>query len=146
MPHITFTVEPDGVIIRVVVGVTGARTAALLAAGQVPPRPVLLRGVIDTGTDVTAVASAALQQLGLVRVRRLSSHTAGGTIIANIFELSLTVPPWGHLTAALLVFDHLEVMELVQAPPNIDVLVGRDVLAQALMVYDGRRGECTLAD
>src|SRR5262249_29486287 len=109
MPHITFTIEPDGVIVRVMVGVTGKDTAALVAAGQPVPRPVLLRAAIDTGTDVTMVSSAVLNQFGLTVVSQLSSTTVGGTILANLFEVSLTVPPWGHLTAALLVFDYLEV-------------------------------------
>jgi hypothetical protein len=146
MPHATFTADPDGFILDVMVGLTGKDTVALQAAGQPVPRPVMLRGAIDSGSDVTCVNSQILKQLGLSFAARTSSQTVGGSIPANLFEVSFSNPCIGKLPAALLVLDHLQVMELVQTLQGIDVLVGRDVLRQVLFISDGPRNEFTLAD
>jgi hypothetical protein len=146
MPHATFTVDPDGFILDVMIGVTGKKLASLAAAGQALPRPVMLRGAIDTGSDVTCVNSQVLSGFGLKAVIRLSSTTVAGSVPANLFEVSFNIPCVGKLPAALLVLDHLQVMELVQTLQGIDVLIDRDVLRQMLFISDGPRDQFTLAD
>ncbi len=145
MPHVTLPVVPDGLIVEVLIGLTGKDTVALLAAGKPVLRPILLRGTIDTGSDVTCVASAILNQLGLTSILQLTSNTVGG-LHHGRSEVSFGIPRTGRLTGPLLVIEHLEVMELVQAPQGIDVLVGRDVLRQMLTIYAGPRDEFTLSD
>jgi hypothetical protein len=146
MPHVTLPIASDGFIVQVMVGLNGAGTAKLLAAGQPIPAPILLRGAIDSGTDVTCVDSQVLKRLGLSLIRQMTSTTAAGVITADLFEVSFGIPRTGSLTAPLLVLDQLIVMALVQAPPGIAVLVGRDVLGHLLMIADGPREEFTLAD
>jgi hypothetical protein len=146
MPHVTLPAVPDGLIVQVMVGLNGTGTANLLAAGKPIPTPVLLRGAIDTGTDVTCVASQVLYGFGLTPIHRVTSTTAAGVIRARLYEVSFGIPRVGRLTAPLLVLDQLVVMELAQAPAGVDVLIGRDVLRQLLMISDGPRDEFTLAD
>jgi hypothetical protein len=44
MSHITFPVDPEGMLFDVMVGLTGKDTLTLATAGQPIPRPLLLRG------------------------------------------------------------------------------------------------------
>jgi hypothetical protein len=146
MAHVTLPIDAEGYIVEVMVGLNGAGTAKLLAAGQPVPAPILLRGAIDSGTDVTCVDAQVLNRFGLSPIHQLTSTTAAGVIPANLYEVSFGIPRVGRLTAPLLVLDQLVVMELMQAPQGIAVLVGRDVLGHLLMITDGPRAEFTLAD
>jgi hypothetical protein len=140
------TVTQEGLELPIVIGLKGQTTASLVAAGQPVPPPLLRRGLIDTGTDVTCVTSSIVQLLGLSPVQTHVSHTVAGPIKVNLYEVSLGLPRMGNLPASLLVLEQLTVMELTQPPANLDVLLGLDVLAHLLIVLDGPRGEFTLAD
>jgi hypothetical protein len=147
MPHATLPVTQDGYVLPVVIGLSGQDAANLVAAGQPVPRPILVQGEIDTGTNITCVASRVLNQLGLTAAS--SGHTAqsvSGTHQARLFHVSLSIPPVGALRTSLLVLEFLWVMEWTPPSPGSEVLVGRDVLPHLLMLLDGPRKEFTLAD
>lgn len=137
MPHLTIPTSPDGPIVDAVFGITGKGTAALQAARQPIPAPVAVRALVDTGTDVSCVAPWVLRQLGLVPSGSSSTHTAGGSVKVQLFNVSLTI--WGPAGKAgpSLVRDPLKVMEFAHAPPTIEALIGTDVLAECLLIIDG---------
>jgi hypothetical protein len=56
MPHFAFPLSPDGLIVQAVFGLNGADTAALVQTGRPIPRPVQVRGLLDIGSDATAIA------------------------------------------------------------------------------------------
>jgi hypothetical protein len=146
MPHFTLPIVADGLILNVMIGLTGRDTVSRLSTGKPIPAPVLLRSAIDTGTDITCVNAQFLKGLGLTFVQQLSSTTVAGVIPVDLFDISFSIPPTGRLTAPLLVLEQLRVMELVHSTPGIDVLVGRDVMHELLMISDGPRDEFTLGD
>jgi hypothetical protein len=145
MPHLTFSIKGIEYTLDVLIGVDGKTMAGLQAAGQPIPAPVRARGQIDTGTDVTAVAPQVLQQLGLVPVGSASTQTAGGPVSVNVFEVSLTVSGPGGAAGPMLVRPNLLVTELATPLPNIDVLIGLDILSECLVVLDGPGRQFTLA-
>jgi hypothetical protein len=49
MPTLTFSVQPDGLVVNVVIGLDAAGCETLQQSGQPIPRPVVTRGVMDTG-------------------------------------------------------------------------------------------------
>jgi hypothetical protein len=59
MPHLTFATSPDGPALQVLIGMDGPRMAALLAAGRSIPPPCTVRGLVDSGTDITLPRSCA---------------------------------------------------------------------------------------
>lgn len=65
MPKLTFPIRPDGLVCDVLIGLDGKTTTKLVAARQAILPPIPCRGLIDTGTDVTSVASTVLRRLGL---------------------------------------------------------------------------------
>jgi len=147
MPHLNFARQPDGWMLSVMIGVNGQRLAALAASGQPMPRPHLVRAVIDTGSDVTAIDPAVLSRLGLPSFQQHSTQTIAGQIPVDLYRVSLSIPPVGQqLTNPMLVQDQLIVMGLPTMLPGIDVLLGLDVTDQALLLLDGPRGEGTIAD
>jgi hypothetical protein len=145
MPHLTFPLGPDGPTLAVVIGLTGREMASLVSVGQPIPAPLTLRGYLDTGTDASCIAPWAVQQLGLARLGSVSTHTAGGQVKARLFDVSLTISGPAGKAGPFLVRDHLTVMELAHPLPNLDALVGRDVLAECLLIIDGPGKQFTLA-
>jgi hypothetical protein len=147
MPHVTLPVTPDGYLLPVVIGLSGQDSADLVAAAQPVPRPVLVQGEIDTGTNITCVAARVLNQLGLTAASTgHTTQTVGGTAQAQLFHVSLSIPPIGALQASLLVLDFLWVMAWTPPSPGSEVLVGRDVLPHLVTLLDGPRKEFTLFD
>ena len=65
MATLIFPIQSDGLICDVLIGLDGLATAALAVAGQPILAPILCRGLIDTGSDITCVNSAVLRRLGL---------------------------------------------------------------------------------
>ena len=146
MPHATVTREAEGWVLSVMVGVNGQMTASLVASGQPVPAPQLLRALLDTGTDVTGVAAGVLSRLGLSPRRRHSTQTLFGSVVIQLFDVSLSVPHPGALTGPLLVEDQLIVMELPAPLAGLDAILGRDISDRLLLILDGPRAECTVAD
>jgi hypothetical protein len=124
------------------VGVKGQTAASLIAAGQPVPRPLLIRALIDTGTDITAIAASVLTQLGLSPVQQHTTQTVSGPVSVQLFEVSLSLPP----ASPLLVLDRLLVMQLPTPLTGIDSLLGLDVVDRLLLILDGPRREMTVAD
>ncbi len=99
MPHGTLNVTSDGLVVPIMVGVTGQQTAQLLAAGQPVPAPVLMRGIIDTGSDVTAIAAHVLSRFNLPIAASHSTQTVAGAHRVDLFDVSLSIPRIATLTA-----------------------------------------------
>src|SRR5439155_14956447 len=91
MPQLTFPITGAGLAVPVWVGLDGKTTAALHGAGQPIPPPVQARGLLDTCSDVTALASWVLRQLGVPPTTTATTHTAGGVVAVQLFEVSLSI-------------------------------------------------------
>jgi hypothetical protein len=147
MPHFTLTCTSDGLEVPVVIGLDGAEMAKRLAGGIAVPRPVLLRGVIDTASDISCTVSRVVSQLGLSPVGRTSTQTAAGAAQVNLREASLSLLMPGVTPASyLLVLNQITVMELPGLTPGIEAIVGLDVLYRLWLFLDGPRREFTLGD
>jgi hypothetical protein len=71
MPKLEFPVLSEGLLVDVLIGLDGATTTALVAAGQPVAAPIRARGEIDTGCNVTAVSAALLRRLGVYSSSRI---------------------------------------------------------------------------
>ena len=85
MPTLNYAVSQAGLEVPVLLGVDGQQTIDLLAAGQPVPPPVLARGLLDTGSDVAAVAPWILRKLAISSKAKASTHTAGGQVPVQLF-------------------------------------------------------------
>jgi len=62
----------------------------------------------------------------------------------NLFSVSLSIRDFGNPASPMLVFPTVDIMEFHAAMPNLDVLVGLDVLRTIRLVVDGPNGVFTL--
>lgn len=145
MATLTFPIQPDGLSCDVLIGLDGKATTALVAAGQAVLAPVLCRGFIDTGTDMTCVAPAVLRRLGLtVPVAKSKTRTTTGSTPVDLFEVSVNVLDLRNPSGPKLILPVVMVMEIPAPFPILDVLIGLDVLLTARLFLDGPGRRFTL--
>jgi hypothetical protein len=102
------------------------------------------RAVIDTGTNVTCVTPGVLRRLGLTSSGQSSTHTIGGQVAVNLFEVSLSIPAPGNVPGPILTQRDLIVMEMAQPIPRVEVLIGMDILLGWKLLVDGPAGRFNL--
>jgi hypothetical protein len=146
MPHFTLAHGPAGPVINAFVGVSGPRLAALTKAGVPIPNPVLVRALVDTGASHTVVDPTVMKALGLDprRIAKTITPSTGATPHKCFtYDISFHVP----LGTATSLFSKLawEVSSLELKHQGFEVLLGRDILAEGMLVYDGRANTFALA-
>ncbi|HEY7428400.1 MAG TPA: hypothetical protein VH682_29480 [Gemmataceae bacterium] len=120
------------------IGLDGQTTTALVAVGQPVLAPILCRGLIDTGTDITSVASKVLRRLGLnTPTVQATTQTVRGSAPVDLFEVSVNVLDLGNPSRPKFVLPTLRIMELPTPLSNLDVLIGLDMLLRARLLLDG---------
>ena len=137
MPKLVFPVLPDGLLVDVVIGLDGDRIADQIAAGQPVTPPLFTRGEVDTGTNITAVSAAILRRLGVSAHYQTTTLTVAGQLAVDVFAVSLGILNLGDPAGPQLVETKLPVMELTAALPQIEVLIGLDVLLGCRFLLDG---------
>ena len=144
MPHLNQQIAAGGPLIDLLVSVSSPRRDALTKAGLPVPNPVSLRALIDTGASGTCIDPTIIQQLGMPPSGSTLIHTpstSGAPHPCNQYDVSLIfVHPKITFT-----FHALPVVETSLASQGIQGLLGRDVLAECLFIYDGASGNYTLA-
>lgn len=128
-------------------GVSQARRSALVAAQQPVPSPIQIQALIDTGASGTCVDPSVLAQLGLTPTGStlINTPTTGAQPVqADTYDVSLSIyalqghPPLTHQTIPVVQAELL-------ASQGFHALIGRDVLKECLLTYDGRSGLFSLA-
>lgn len=112
------------------VAVGSALETVLASHGQAVPPPAAALAMIDTGATGSVIQQGLAAQLGLNPVGVVQIHTPSSTNVA-CYEY-----------AVRLVFPNNVVFEgtVIEAPlqgQRVQCLIGRDVLAQAVLVYIG---------
>jgi Aspartyl protease len=146
MPHFALTCTNLGPVINVFVGVTSARREALIAAGHEIPAVVVARMLVDTGASCTCIDPHIINQLGIqpTGVSTIQTpSTQGAPVNCSQYDVILAIP--GANNSDLKVFDPIPIVETQLRSQGIDGLLGRDALADCLMVYDGSNSLFTLA-
>jgi hypothetical protein len=144
MAQLRFPVTKDGLVVPVWIGLSGRMTSALLTAGRQIAPPIQATGLLDTGTDVTAVAPWVLQQLAVPQAMMTSTQTVSGQVKVSLFEVSLSILDPNLTSSPWLTQSDILVMELPSVLPNVDVLIGLDVLLQTNLLLEGPARQFTL--
>ena len=144
MPHLSLSISPGGPIVQLRIGVSRPRAAALIAAGQGHPQPIPINGLIDTGASCTCIDSSILRQLAIPSTGIIHVHTpstqAAAPHVANVYDISLVlVHPLMTRT-----WHALPILESHLFHQGIQALIGRDILAQCVLTYDGSGGNFCL--
>lgn len=146
MPHFTLQVGPSGPILQAFVTASQPRVAALQAAGQAAPPPVLIRALVDTGANCTCVDPSVLSTLSLTPTgkAKVNTPTTGATPIeTDQYDIGLLIPS---PTGPPLVLPTIPAVasELLIAQ-GFHALIGRDILVRCFFVYNGAVQTFTLA-
>jgi predicted aspartyl protease len=145
MPILTLPLGADGAIITVLLHASAPRQTVLRAAGQQVPPPVVGRGLIDTGASATAIDPTVVQALGLVPTGTASIVTPSTGLtphVCNQYDISLLVLMAQQFHVASLIIPVFESQLLNQ---GIHALIGRDVLAGCMFVYNGKASTLSIA-
>jgi hypothetical protein len=113
------------------------------------PIPTWVSGIflLDTGASITSVDTTLVAPLGLAPTGSVLVHTpsTGQTPQSfNQYDVMLIIP--GQTTQhAPWVIEAMPVMESDFSAQNIQGLIGRDVLARAVLIHNGPASQFTLA-
>lgn len=127
MPHLNFPVAPAGLAVDVRINLDGMTLNGLQAAGLPVPVSIAATGLIDTGSDITAVAPSILQQPAIPIRYHTTTQAIGGPVPVRLFLITLFILDMQRPNLPWLVRPDLLVMELPLGLP-VDVLIGMDVV------------------
>lgn len=135
-----------GPLLEIFVAVTAAREKALTDNSLPVPAPVLVRMLIDTGASHTMIEESALKPLALTATGCVGCHTpstAGKPKIADLYDVKITIPA----IKGAKVFPAMPIAagDGGLIPQGIHGLLGRDILKECVLVYNGEIGLYTLS-
>ena len=145
MPSITRSVVAGGLLVNVLVAVNEARRGNLERLGMPVPMPVRLTAMIDTGASISGFDLAIFPSLGLIAPNDFQE-----VITCSAVDKPHEAP--AHYADVMLigaagdkVFSDLRVLGFeFRDSEGYRGLIGRDILDQCHLVYDGRAGRFTL--
>jgi hypothetical protein len=131
MPRLQSKIGFDGAIITVRIELGAVEEANLRAAGQPVPPPFPTTALIDTGASHTAVHPMILNHLGVSQTGAAMVSVPGHTHASlPLYRVRIT------LGAHRAVFA-VQAAKIVPATHTVAVLIGRDILGQAALLFDG---------
>jgi hypothetical protein len=142
---LSFDLDASGrPVVELYASVSRPMATAMESAGEMPPRPVVIRALVDTGASRSLVQSSIPRSLELdpVGIDYLNTASTGGTPIAcPVYSINLFFAgvPNGTLDSDLRVVEIEDLSGL-----GVDMLLGRDVLDRCLLVYTGPESRFTL--
>lgn len=111
--------------------------------GGIPPTPVRGRAVIDTGKLESIVDETVCLGLGAVETGTAVVENNGAFVQATCYAIKMSfVDDWSQP----IYYPKMATADLGFSPPDNPILciLGRDFLADKMMIYNGRRGRFEL--
>lgn len=147
MPHFTRVVEANGPILNVFLTVSDARLTALTKLGTSIPNGQAATALLDTGASCTCVDPSIIKALGLTptgQTSLLTPSTKQGPVAADQYDCGVII--YGQTAENPYIIRNLPVLEapLLQQQ-GFHALIGRDVLANCVLIYNGVIKTYTLA-
>jgi hypothetical protein len=145
MPKLTLPLQASGplaslAVVTIEVGVSVPRSHWLRQTGQVLPAPIRSLGILDSGAAFTVIDGQMIGPLGLKLrgpISFLTPSTGSTPFIANQYDVSLTVVFSAVDPHLNLCIDSLAVVESDLSGFGVGALLGVDVLAFLLFMYNG---------
>lgn len=128
-----------GAIVEVEIATPGAYVQAARQEGQAAGGGVQrVKGLIDTGASITTVSDEIAQAAGLVQTSQVELGGVGGSSTRPIYAARVAIPAFG------VTMDPIEVAGVSVPFTEVQMLIGRDLLAQAHLAYTGPQGVFSL--
>jgi hypothetical protein len=129
MPGLTFPIVPEGLCVPVLIGYDADLMQAMQVAGTPLPLPRQARALIDTGCAITAIVPSLITSLGLVAAGWVQTQTASGGLYVQYYQVSLTLYDAASPGGVSLFRPVWTVTRLHQDLPDVDVLIGMDLIS-----------------
>ncbi len=136
-----------GAIINTDVGIAQQHSEALAAAGLAIPSPVQARFLIDTGASKSLVRHEIAERAGLKLINDSQPiHGIGVDATGRVYlgSIRFGFPSRAVKGAVHQIWINAEIASGNLPTPDIDGLIGRDVLNYFRFTYDGTAGQITL--
>lgn len=142
MPSFSSTqaaLRSEGPLVSLQIVPPQALVQALQASGDPVPQPISATALIDTGASQTSIETGTAAKLGLQPTGIVNVNTPNSTNVAcEAYTVGLIFPNGVGI-------DGITVIELPLQGQNIECLLGRDVLSQAVLTYVGFSNTFTLS-
>jgi hypothetical protein len=147
MPTVSGAITPDGgALVSILVGVSEARRNVLVRCGFAVPPPSRIVAVLDTGSFITLADVDAVSPLGVTAYDQrefLTSGTGTKPQMRPVYDLSVTV--LDDAGAPVKSWPSVDVLSAVYpAAEVVHGVIGRDLLADCELHFDGKIGRFTL--
>lgn len=147
MPHFTVSFAHSGPMIDLIVTASGARIQALESAGIPLPMPQAIRGLVDTGAaSHTCIDPSVFEALKLQPTGSILMHTPStgeSPQAADTYDVGIVFP---NNTQPGFVLHNVQVSaSLLANVQGFHALIGRDILAQCILVYNGSTGSLSFS-
>lgn len=131
-----------GPILAIEIHVPTAIAQQLSAANKPIPAPATGYALVDTGATLTCVHEPILKALGLNPVGPITSGTAAGMVQQNAYAAQIRIPSNGYVADLAPVggVDLSGQVVQMQGNPPLIALLGRNLLMQGVLVYNGSAG------
>ena len=107
-----------------------------------------LEALIDTGASVTGIDESVLNQLGYPPIGVSSLSTPSGTSQTYVYMVRLVIPsqkdPRFPANIPRIIIDNVRAIAVKLGEQPYKVLLGRDILSNMIMVYNGPQALITL--
>lgn len=130
------------------IGVSEGRGTALTSASIVIPNRVPVHALVDTGASATCVDPSVLQALNLTPTGSTmvkTPLTGNQPVPCDQYDVSLVVPPASTQQLPLYIGTLPVICTELLISQGFHVLVGRDVLSQCVLIYNGDMNMFTLS-
>lgn len=129
-----------GPVIQVAFSLSTAMATAMVGQGDEVPKPISGFALLDTGASHTCIDDDIAKTLQLPAVDKVNMCSAShASTEQNVYPVHI------ELTGTGVEFDVNKAMGATLKPQGIDALIGRDVLQNCMLVYNGPTGQITLA-
>lgn len=135
MPRLSFPFGPDGLLLPTLLGLTSAELAATPGAASSGTGLLHVRGLIDTGSTLTAVAPGVLARLNVPRGPSVDTTTASGVVQVYLYRVSLTI--YDQASGVTLTRPDWTATNLLHDLPDVDILFGLDLLREVVLIVNG---------
>jgi predicted aspartyl protease len=129
-----------GAVIPVEISIPQTLQRRLTQQGQSPPAPQNGLALIDTGASLSAVDDEAIRTLGMAPVGQTQIHTAGGIVARPLYPARFSFPG-----TDLPPLTFRRVASSALQSQGVIALLGRDMLANFILIYNGPAGTFSLS-
>lgn len=139
------TLERDGPIIPVEVSMPVALEEWCVKHNYPVPPPIAGYALIDTGASISAIHEPILEQLSIIPFDSIPLITPSGTGRAFVYPTRVSFPALNVMGYTISRVVGSQLNWKTSDGKNVIMLLGRDLLAQFLLLYHGKFNQVILA-